>query len=282
MIDSAIRLLAIDIDGTLVNSRDELTPEVCTALKTAKAAGVEIVLATGRRYSRALPLVEPLGLEVPLITGGGGLIKNPLDHRTLWQAKFDRLALLETLRLVGEAGFDAVLYGDTYDEGFDFYCPRLNVSRADLAEFYAKNAGFERVTPGLMEMPPEGTFAGFAMGTKAEMLELQAVLERRLPDDLLLLVLRSPRYSGFMCEIGVSGVSKWSGIRHLADEWGIADHEICAVGDDVNDIPMIQAAGLGVAMGNALPEVKAAAQRIAPGHDQDGLVEVVRWILETR
>jgi hydroxymethylpyrimidine pyrophosphatase-like HAD family hydrolase len=85
-----------------------------------------------------------------------------------------------------------------------------------------------------------------------------------------------------MCEIGVSGVSKWSGIRHLADEWGIADHEICAVGDDVNDIPMIQAAGLGVAMGNALPEVKAVAQRIAPGHDQDGLVEVVRWILETR
>ena len=274
------RLLAIDIDGTLVNSDDEVTPGVKAALRRAKAAGIEIVLATGRRYARTLPLVEPLGLEVPLVTASGGLIKNPLDHRTLWQARFDRLALLEALKLVANRGYDAVLYGDTFDAGFDFYCPRLETPQADLAQFYEFNAGCERVYPGLMETPPEGIFAGFAMGTKDEMLVLQAELERRLPDDLSIHVLRSPRYRGFMCEIGVSGVSKWSGIRHLAEERGIADEEICAVGDDVNDIPMIQAAGLGIAMGNALPEVKAAADRVAPGHDADGLVEVVRWAME--
>ena len=91
------RLLAIDIDGTLVNSDDEVTPGVKAALRRAKGAGIEIVLATGRRYARTLPLVEPLDLEVPLVTASGGLIKNPLDHRTLWQARFDRLAW--TLRL---------------------------------------------------------------------------------------------------------------------------------------------------------------------------------------
>jgi hydroxymethylpyrimidine pyrophosphatase-like HAD family hydrolase len=74
-------------------------------------------------------------------------------------------------------------------------------------------------------------------------------------------------------------VTKWSGIRRLAAGWGIADEEICAVGDDVNDIPMIRAAGLGVAMGNAVPEVLAAADRIAPTHDHDGLVDVVGWLL---
>ena len=82
-----------------------------------------------------------------------------------------------------------------------------------------------------------------------------------------------------MCEIAPFGVSKWSGIMQLADEWGIRPEEICAVGDDVNDIPMIEAAGLGVAMGNALDEVKAAADRIAPSHDDDGLVQVVRWVM---
>jgi hydroxymethylpyrimidine pyrophosphatase-like HAD family hydrolase len=83
-----------------------------------------------------------------------------------------------------------------------------------------------------------------------------------------------------MCEISPAGVTKWSGIRHLADGWGIRPDEICAVGDDVNDIPMIEAAGLGVAMGNALEEVKAVACRIAPSHDEDGLVQVVQWALE--
>ncbi len=66
----------------------------------------------------------------------------------------------------------------------------------------------------------------------------------------------------------------------MAAGWGIPDAEICAVGDDVNDIPMIQAAGLGVAMGNAIAEVKEVADRIAPSHDEDGLVDVVGWLLD--
>jgi hypothetical protein len=83
-----------------------------------------------------------------------------------------------------------------------------------------------------------------------------------------------------MCEIAPFGVSKWTGVSWLAEGLGIRPEEICAVGDDVNDIPMIRSAGLGVAMGNALDEVKAAADRVAPGHDQEGLVAVVDWLLE--
>jgi hydroxymethylpyrimidine pyrophosphatase-like HAD family hydrolase len=131
-----------------------------------------------------------------------------------------------------------------------------------------------------MHDPPAGIFAGFAIGPREAMLVLAAELERQLPEQLYVHVLRSPRYKGFMCEICPGGVSKWSGIQRLAHEWGIADSEICAVGDDVNDIPMIQSAGLGIAMGNALPEVKAAADRVAPTHDEDGLVQVVEWLLK--
>ena len=118
------------------------------------------------------------------------------------------------------------------------------------------------------------------MGWRDEMLALKHELERHLPEQLYVHVLRSPRYVGYMCEIAPHGVSKWTGVRRLADEWGIAPEEICAAGDDVNDIPMIAGAGLGVAMGNALDEVKAAADRIAPTHDEDGLVQVVDWLLE--
>jgi Cof subfamily protein (haloacid dehalogenase superfamily) len=276
---SPIRLLALDIDGTLVNSRDELTPRTRAALLRAVQHGIRLVLATGRRYSRALPLVEPLGLDAPLITASGALIKCPLSHRTLFRAGFERKVLCDTLQVIDRAGYHAVLYTDSFHEGFDFYCGCLDVESRELTDFYALNAGCERLWPMLMSDPPEGIFSGFAIGTRPQMTKLAAELEERLPGQLYLHVLRSPRYLGHMCEIAPAGVSKWSGICHLAERWGILPHEICAVGDDVNDIPMIQAAGLGVAMGNALDEVKAVADRIAPTHDEDGLVEVVDWLL---
>jgi len=274
------RLLAIDIDGTLVNSQDQLTEPTRAALARAVAAGIRVVLATGRRYSRALPLVEPLRLDVPLVTASGALIKDPLDHRTLHRAEFAAGVLQGLLQIVDSAGYEPVLYADTFAEGFDYYCQRLDVVQPELAEYLALNPDCHRLWPALIADPPPGVFSGFAIGSRDEMLALCAALERRFPRELYVHVLRSPRYQGYMCEIAPFGATKWSGIERLARQWGIRDEEICAVGDDVNDIPMIRAAGLGVAMGNASPEVKAAADRIAPGHDEDGLTHVVDWLLE--
>ena len=273
------RLLAIDIDGTLVNSRDELTDRTRQALRRATESGMRIVLATGRRYSRALPLVEPLGLDAPLVTASGALIKHPRDHRTLYQAVFERQLLCDLLAVIERAGFEAVLYSDSYGKGFDFYCPRIEVQQLEMADYLRLNPGCHRLWPTLMTDPPDEVFAGFAIGKREEMLALHEDLQRRLPEQLYTHVLRSPRYLGHMCEISPSGITKWSGIQLVAGEWGIPAEEICAVGDDVNDLPMIEAAGLGIAMGNALPEVKAAADRVAPAHDEDGLVQVVDWLL---
>ena len=188
--------------------------------------------------------------------------------------------MCRTLDVLDAAGYHAVVYADTFHEGFDYYCASLDVQSPELLDFYRLNEKCERLWPALMRDPPSGIFAGFAMGARDEMLRLAGELERQLPAQLYVHVLRSPRYKGFMCEICPSGISKWSGIMRLAREWGIAESEICAVGDDVNDIPMIQAAALGIAMGNALPEVKAAARLVAPTNDEDGLVQVVAWLLE--
>ena len=274
------RLLAIDIDGTLVNSHNELTEPTRQAVLRAKRAGVELVLATGRRYSRTLPLVEPLELNVPLITASGALIKRAEDHQTLFRAEFLPGVLQRCLDVLAGAGHEMVLYADTYDAGFDFYCRGTPDQRPELVEFFERNAGFERITPNLMTEPPAGIFGGFAMGTRAEMQALHHELDRHLPELLYVHVLRSPRYTGFMCEIAPFGVSKWTGVYRLAEQWGIRPDEICAVGDDVNDLPMVLAAGLGVAMENGVPELKAVANRIAPSNDRDGLVQVVDWILE--
>jgi 5-amino-6-(5-phospho-D-ribitylamino)uracil phosphatase len=274
------QLLAIDVDGTLLNSRDELTPAVRTSLVRAARAGFHVVLATGRRYSRTLHLVEPLGIAVPLVTASGALVKDPVDHRTLYRAEFDRDALCAALAIIDAGGYDAVLCADTFSEGFDFYQSAAAARGPELAEYLTLNAGRGRVWPGMLVNPPHGVFAGFAMGTQPQMLELEDRLHRALPGQFSTHVLRSPLYRGFMCELMPAGVTKWSGVRRLAAAWGIGNEAICAVGDDVNDIPMIHAAGLGIAMGNAVAEVRAVADRIAPTHDEDGLVRVVEWLLD--
>ncbi len=279
---SPFRLLAIDIDGTLVDHRDELSPATIGAIARAGRAGVLVVLATGRRYSRTLQLVEPLGIEVPLVTASGALVKNPADHRTLFRAEFDGDLLSRTVRRIEDCGFDALLLSDTFEQGFDFYQARPDARRPEMAEYLRLNPDCGRLWPAMQREAPPEVFALFTMGTLAEMLDVERRLHEALPGGLSTHVLRSPRYTGYLCEVAPAGVTKWSGIRHLAEDRGIADAEICAVGDDVNDIPMIRAAGLGVAMGNAQEAVKQVADRIAPRQNEDGLVQVVEWMLGAR
>lgn len=273
------RLLAIDIDGTLVNSRDELTAATRVALARAAEAGICVVLATGRRYSRTLPLVEPLGVDLPLVTASGALVKDPQSHATFFRAEFDHAVLRATVQLTSQCGFDPVLCSDTFADGFDYYQASPRAATPELAEYFDLNPDSGRVWPGLIESPPADAFMAFTMGTHRQMLDLEAALHEALPGQLHTHVLRSPRYRGHLCEIAPAGVTKWSAVERLARHRNIGAQAICAVGDDVNDLAMIEAAGLGVAMGNAQPEVKAAADRIAPGHDEDGLVAVVDWLL---
>ena len=178
------------------------------------------------------------------------------------------------------AGYEPILYADTFDKGFDYYCRSAETGSRELAEFLDKNLGCERSVGNLILEPPAGVFAGFAMGSREQMAALETELGKSFPEQLYVHVLRSPRYAGYMCEVAPFGVSKWTGVMHLAAEWSIRPEQICAVGDDVNDIPMISGAGLGVAMENAVDAVKSVADRIAPSNDDDGLVEVVRWLLK--
>ena len=273
------RVLAVDIDGTLVSDQEELTAATRDALIRAGEAGIHVILATGRRYSRTLHLVEPLGIEVPLITASGALVKCPHTHETLHCSVFAEDVIREIVRILDAEGYDPVLCADTFEQSFDYYVAKEEVDSAELAEYLRLNPTNGCLWPDLIANPPAGVFNGFAMGTKGQMLEIDKILHAKLNGNLSTHVLRSPRYTGFMCEFAPRDVTKWSAIQQLAADWGVPDEAICAVGDDVNDIPMVRGAGLGIAMGNALPEVKAAADRIAPSQAEDGLVQVVDWLL---
>ena len=219
---SRYRLLALDIDGTLVNSDHDLTEPTRQAVLRAKQAGLEVVLATGRRYSRTLPLVEPLGLHVPVITASGALVKDPLDHRTLVHGRVPRRACWsKCCRSSIAAGYDPMLYADTFAEGFDFYLPRLDVARRGAGRVLEHE---RRLRPRLAAAG-RGAAAGNFFRLCHGRAERDARAGRRssseqLGEHLSVHVLRSPRYRGFMCEIAPVGITKWHSIERLAGRVG--------------------------------------------------------------
>ena len=282
----SIQLLVLDVDGTVTDSRHEVTAAAKQAVHKAQAAGIRVMLATGRRYRDVLPVATELGLVGPVVTASGALVKMPLQHETLFRSGFHEATLSQVLECVVGFGHEPVLYTDSFNEGFDFYCRTL-VARdktgelTGFGEYLQKNKQLARVMVALCESPPADAFSGFVMGNVREMEALECALNSRFPDMLSIHTIRSPRYRDWLCEIAPAGVDKWSSVLQLADSWGIPAEAICAAGDDRNDLPMIIGAGFGVAMGNARKEVQDTADHVVGCHESGGLLELVE-ILTSR
>lgn len=278
-INFTCRLLALDVDGTLLNSRGVLTERTRNALREAAAAGIHLVVATGRRYRRALPLVEPLGIEVPLVTHSGALIKDAQDHRTRYKATLPKELARAVLDELDRLGYPAVVYQDRHDERVDFLTPLPHSGRIEFDEYLDMNRDYYRVQPDLMRAPPAEVYALCVLGERDEMLRVEQALHHAVPGALGTHVLRSPRYRGELCEVMRADATKWSAIRWLARRWDVPPEQICAVGDDVNDVAMLTGAGLGVAMGHAPEAVRAVADHVTDTHDEQGLANLVEELL---
>jgi 5-amino-6-(5-phospho-D-ribitylamino)uracil phosphatase len=276
----AFRILALDVDGTLLDSQGELRPSTAAAVRRAARAGARPVLCTGRRYRRAIPISEQLGLDAPLVCNSGALVKDPSTHRTLWRRDLGRSLVTEILAIFRDRGEPAVSFTDRPPAESDFLIPRHPTGRAFFDEYVDLNRPHAEIDPQWAN----GTSAGphfhvCAVGSRDEMLALEAVVHATLPLRVRTFVQKSPKYSGTMCEILHPDASKWSAVLHLAHQWGVDPSEICAVGDDMNDLPMISAAGFGVAMAHAPAAVREAADWVASHHDEDGLAQFITDVL---
>jgi hydroxymethylpyrimidine pyrophosphatase-like HAD family hydrolase len=279
---SPFRLLALDVDGTLLDPSGTLRPATSAAVARAAAAGIRPVLCTGRRYRRALPVAVQLGLDAPLVCNSGALVKDPGDHRTLWRADLDGPSLDAVMALFLARDEPAVSFTDRDPSGRDFLVAAWPTGRPLFDEYVELNADHAEVDPtwtARAGQPGSSHFHVCAIGERPTMLDLQAEVHRAIGGRVRTFVQKSPRYTGWMCEVLRHDASKWSAVLHLADLWGIAPSEICAVGDDMNDVPMLEGAGLGIAMGHAPPEVLAAADLVTGDHDVDGLAAVIDGVL---
>ena len=247
----------------------------------AAEAGIRPVLCTGRRYRRALPIARELGLDAPLVCNSGALVKSSGDHRTLWRADLDPDLVAGLLDLYHERDDLAISFTDRPPDGADFVVARDPTGRPLVDDYLGQNRPHADVVPDWARSPERSGphYHLCVIGDRPAMLDAQAAVEARFGGRVTTFVQRSPRYLGTMCEVLRHDASKWSALLHLAELWGVDRSEIVAVGDDMNDLPMIAGAGLGVAMGHAPEAVRDVADHVTHDEENDGLARFVEDVL---
>jgi Cof subfamily protein (haloacid dehalogenase superfamily) len=273
------RLIAIDIDGTLLDPHFQVTEANMRALRGAHERGVEIALVTGRRHAFALPIAEVLGLPITMVSSNGAVTRSStgeLFHRDL-MPRSAAVALIEHMTEFREhfvLTFDRTARGTLVCESAD----QLNVSIRRWMEKNAEYLQFVRpVERALTEDPVQSMFAGgVARMTKAQehLLSNPALLKR-------ITVLKTQYDERDLCIIDVlnAGVSKGHALRRWAEHHGIPRENIVAIGDNFNDIEMLDYAGIPFIMGNACEELRSAGYRITLGNDQSGVAHAVEQVL---
>lgn len=277
---SPIRLIAIDLDGTLLNSRVELTQENRDALQRAHSAGVEIVLGTGRRHDFAMPIAASLGFDLWLFSSNGAVTRSTRGetfHRDLLP-KETGVRLAHAMRRFRNY---MVL---TFDHGGKgaIVCEGPEQLYGVIQRWMDKNAEFiEYMTPieeALTEDPIQAMFCG-----PVELMNeaLQDLEDTGFREEFT--VLRTQYDYRNLCIVDIlnAGCSKGHALERWAKYRGFDRSEVMAIGDNYNDVEMLTYAGHPVIMGNACDELKQCGWTVTLHHDEHGVAATIDHVLET-
>ena len=256
-------LVALDIDGTTVHHDGALSPGVYDAVRETVAAGHDVVIATGRSLLEAWPVIDALGLRTGYAVCSNGAVTLSLDprqrsgYRIVEEVTFDPRPALELLR---DAWPGAVFAVERVGVGFDISAP-----------FPEGNLSGELIVSTWETLGCAPTTRLTFYSPDAQVEEFGEAVER--------IGLHGVNYAvGFTAwlDVAPAGVSKASALQGVRSRLGIASTRTIGVGDQRNDLEMLQWAACGVAMGNAPEEVKAVADLVTGHVRDDGLVDVLR------
>jgi len=267
----AIKLIAIDMDGTLLNPQHEITPGVKSALNRARQQGVSIVLTTGRPFVGIQRYLMELDMQAPgqyAISNNGALVHQAEDGKCVAEVTltFDDYLYIENL--ARELGVHFQAFDKTH-----LYTPNKDISEYTIHE--ASLTGIPVRYRAVEEMDRAMRFPKLMMIDRPALLDAAIA---RLPAHAqqTYTILKSAPY---YLEILDRRVNKGQGVRMLAEKLGLKQEEVMAIGDQENDLAMIEYAGTGVAMGNAIDSVKKIAQFITKSNMEDGVAHAIEELV---
>ncbi len=271
-----IKMIALDLDGTLVVDDHQVLPATRIELKKLHESGVEVVIATGRRYRTTRFVIDNLGFEVYAVCNGGALVKTPnavTHHETTYST-----SQLNNLVAIARDQ-DLALFGqrDAHDRGGPDFIIDDAVAWCDLTQAYFDDNKTWSGKGDLLNHDPEILVTG-VMGNEEQLREFTTKIEAWYPGAYDYIVVPWGNSDAFYSEVTLSKIDKWYGLSQLANLFGIEARNICAVGDQINDIPMLKEVSHGVAMGNAVKALHVHAKFVCGKNDEDGILEVIDYI----
>jgi Cof subfamily protein (haloacid dehalogenase superfamily) len=275
-----IRLLATDIDGTLLNPQFEISEGDLAALRRAHASGIEIVLVTGRRHTFALPIAQQLGFDLWLISSNGAVTRSLAGetfHRDMMPAETCRRLCRAMQEFRGNTvlTFDKETKGAIVLEGLD----ELGTS---IRRWLEKNMDYiEFVVPiedALVTDPVQTMFCG---SMRRMEIVRNAIEYCGLDGKITMLRTEYPARDLSMIDVLNGGCSKGRALERWANQRGIARGEVMAIGDNHNDVEMLEFAGHPVIMGNACDELRGRGWTVTLGNDRCGVAAAVEKVLSS-
>lgn len=258
-----IKLFVTDIDGTLMPAGGTVSAKNIEAVAAMRRARIEVAIATGRMYAAALPVAVQLGVPVPIIAYNGAMIKSS-EGEVIHAKYMDEDKARKLIDFFEERGWHLQIYSDGI-----LYVPERN----SFVEFYensqkvhAVEVGWEGMRQKVKDVPKLLTITENPEEASDRLALLQKIFGGEVE------VTRSAaRFVEFMA----LGVSKANAIKILAQRLNVEIGQVMAIGDSDNDLGMLMSAGVGVAMGNAVPAVLAACERITDTCENDGFAKAV-------
>lgn len=261
-----IKMFVTDMDGTLLNNGLTISPANAAALKKAHAAGIVVVVATGRMFEAAQPHIKKLNLNIPLVTYNGAMVKNSITEEVLFEQTMEPLLAQEIFQFGRHMGLHMHGYwgGEVYTDKLD-----------DSSRWYSAiiKKPIHEIGDALFD-EPHATYKILGI-TKPEMfLQNWNDIGFRFKNKIEV----TSSYPTFL-EILTPNLNKWTAVKNLAKKFQVDISEIMCVGDSINDLCMLKNVEYSVAVKNANWEVKECAKMLVASNDDDGVAEAVEIAL---
>lgn len=288
------KLIAIDLDGTLLNSYGEISNESIETIKKLKNSGIKIVLTSGRANSAIESFAYQIGADEYMISGNGAEIYDLQKEETIYNQYLTKEKVLEIAKICEENSMyynvytqrsiiaKSLNYNTLYYQSENQKKPEDKQTKIDIVENIPdyirqlQNKNFLKITVCDKD---ESIFRGIINTLKKDT-QIDVLDVSHMSRKIIKYGTKEMHIGYYYTEITNKSVNKWSALDFLIKRLGIKQEEVITIGDNINDKEMLQNAGLGIAMGNSSPMIKEIADKVTTSNDENGVAKALRQILQ--